>query len=293
MTEPDTDVRDETPDEESADTHELERNTIFVLAALLLAALVSIAFFNLDRHPAFSKPSDDFIEAIDGLDAPIVFANDPVALAALDDRQADLRPAIYPLQTWPPEGPLLNFGSIPADFERAGLEAIAEESVWTLWKPADYAPLPFFGGARVEVIEPDGTRRLCEPTSGGHKCAEPSWNRVRHRTITVDGERQRCIWAHPMEDRIIRITFPPVATETGEGRQMWIRTALRDAAVGAGGHIDFQVTIDGQEIRHRHTDRRGWQNAKLPSVEEPRELIVEVSAPSVGRRHSCFEFELR
>jgi hypothetical protein len=279
--------------EESPDTLELERNTIFVLAALLLAALVSIAFFNLDRHPAFSKPSDEFIQVIDTLDAPIIFANDPVALAALDDRHSDLRPAIRPLQTWPPEGPLLNFGSIPADFEKAGMEAIAEESVWTLWKPVDYAPLPFFGGARVELIEPDGTRRLCELTSAGHQCGDAGWSTVRHRRVTVDGERRQCIWAHPIADRVIQITFPPVATETADGRRMWIGTALRDSAVGSGGHIDFLVTVDGEEVLHRHTDRRGWQSARLPAVEEPEELIVEVSAPRVGRRHSCFEFELR
>lgn len=273
---------------------ELERNTIFVLAGLLLASLVSIAFFNLDSHPAFSRPSQDFIDELNRTKAPIVFAQDPLALAVLDERHGDLHPVVRPLQSWPPKGPVVNSGSVPAHYTGAKMELVAEDSLWSLWNPTNFSPLPYLGTATVELEDREGTITVCEPDAeGGHQCGSAGWTRMRYRQITVDGQARQCIWAHPIEDKTLRFRFPDVVTITDEDRRLHLETGLRDAAVGAGGAIDFHIRVGNDVTRHRHVDRRGWQSIPLATTTEPTELVIDISARRVGRRHLCFDFDLQ
>ena len=271
-----------------------ERNAIFVLAGLLLAAIVSIAFYNLDRHPAFSAPSDEFIAAIAQTDATVIYADDPLALTVLEERQSDLQAAIYPLTDWPPQSAVVTFGSTGARFSQASLELVAEDSVWSLWLPEEFAPVPYFGTAHVEVEDREGRLRPCvADPRGGFQCGEHTWTRLRPRTITVDGERERCIWAHPIRNRIVRIRYDDISTVTTDGRRLWLSTALRDAAVGTGQPVDFHVQVGDQTLSHRHRDRRGWQRTQLPATAESSELVIEVSAEETGRRHTCYRLDLQ
>ncbi len=272
----------------------LERNTIFVLAGLILTAIVSIAFYNLDRHPAFPSPSEEFLAEIDDVGASVVFADEPLALAALEQRQSEITAAVYPVSSWPPEGPVVSFGSTPRKFAGAQLDQVAEESVWSLWLPPDFASTPFFGTAVVEVLQPDGTTRTCtRDAEGAHQCGEHNWTRIRIRDTTVDGDKVPCIWSHPLSGETLRIRFPDVASVTSDGERLYLETGLRDVAVGAGGNIDFEVHLGNRTTTHSHRDRVGWQSTRIHSVDEPDELIVDVSAEQTGRRHACFRFDLR
>lgn len=272
---------------------QLERKTVFVLTGILLAAIVSISFYNLDRHPAFIPPSDELIDAVNDTSAPVVFAQDPVALSVLEDRQADIDPAVYPLTSWPAQGPMLAFGSRNTARDASELELLTTESVWSLWSPEEIKALPFFGLATVEVEGPDGEVRSCQRAAkGGHQCGDAGWNRIRQRELTIDGETETCIWAHPIGDHRLRYRFPEITSVGPDGQRLRLESALTDRSVGGGGAVDFEIHHGNATTSHRHRDRRGWQHTILEAVDEPRELIVEVSASEVGRRHICFRFDL-
>lgn len=274
---------------------EMERNTIFVLAGILLTAIVSIAFFNLDRHPAFPPPSDEFIEAVGHNAGSVVFAHDPLAIAAFEERQSDLASTVVPLTMWPPEGPVLSFGNQEHKFASLqGWEQVATESVWSLWMASDFEATPFFGTATVEVDSQDRPAVDCRrDADGAHRCAEPRWTWVRQRDLTIEGERQTCIWAHPMDDKIVRVRFPNVVADGSDGQHLYLESALRDDAVGTGAPVDFTIQLGEKSTSHTHRDRRGWQATALPVTEKPEELVVEVAADRPGRRHICFRFDLR
>lgn len=277
-----------------AEQLKVERNTIFVLAGLLLASIVSIAFFNLDRHPAFPPPSEEFIDEVASLGSTVVFAHDPLAISVLEQHQSELPSAVVPLTTWPPEGPVVTFGNQKRKFSsHTDLQHVAGESVWSLWIPEDFQATPFFGTAIVEIDDGSMTTICPQTSAGAHRCGEPRWTWVRRRELTIDGESQQCIWAHPIEDKTIRIRFPDTISVGADGERLRLESALRDDAVGTGADVDFRVHLANISRTHRHRDRPGWQSLILPATEEPDELIVEVSADRVGRRHICFRFDLR
>lgn len=271
-------------------TLHLERNTVFVLAALILTGIVSIAFFNLDRHPAFPAPSDEFVDAIEDTNAALVLADDPVSLAVLEQRQSEISAAIRPVTSWPPKAKVVTFGAVPDRF-RDHFEPVIEESVWTLWKPQNRERTPVFATATVEVEDRAGRTRRCprEP-DGAHQCGDAGWTRIGTRQLTVDGQREECIWAHPIDGKTLRIHYPDLTVPVGD-EGLEFRTALRDAAVGIGTDVDFEIHVGDDTTSHRHIDRIGWQSTPLPAVDKPRPLTVEVTASEVGRRHVCFGFE--
>ena len=271
----------------------IERNTIFVLTALLLMAIVSISFYNLDRHPAFPAASDQAVDAIDATGSPVILADDPVSLAALEARQSELRAAVRPVSSWPAQAPLFTFGPVPAIYTDY-FETTYDESVWTLWHPLDMEPLPVFDTASVELIDAQGDSQMCpRDADGAHQCGDASWTRIQRRTLTIGGERERCIWAHPIQDKTLRIRFSDVPAVDATGKRLRLETGLSDSAVGTGVPVDFRVRVDTRSVSHRHADRRGWQSVLLPTLTEPSDLVIDVSSSDVGRRHICFRFDLR
>lgn len=271
----------------------MERRTVFVLAGLILAAIVSISFYHLDRHPAFIDPTDELLTELDEADPDVIFANDPVALAAAEKHRDQLRADLLPATGWPPEGTLFVFGTTPRSFNFVEMEQIAGESVWSVYRPRNLELIPRFSTATVETEDADDTVEPCRREAGGHhQCGDAGWTRVGERQITVDGDPTHCIWAHPMNNRTVRVRFRSPSTADDE-RQLVLMTALRDAAVGTGAPVDFEIHVDHRSTSHRHHDRTGWQSVSVPDVDGTEELIVEVSADDVGRRHTCFRFELQ
>ena len=271
-----------------------ERNTIFVLAALLLTAIVSISFYHLDRHPAFRPPSLGFIDELNDLPGSILFADDPLALAALQSRQDELRVVVHPLDGWPPQGPVVAFGAIGPHFQRDGLELAAEDSVWSVWVPADYSMTPFFSTATVEIEDPSGAVEHCErESSQTWQCGDAGWTRIGPREVTVSGEPTQCIWAHPLPDQILRIRYPEVSSTMPDGARLHLETGLADAAVGTGVPVLVDLIMGDENWSHIHIDRRGWQQTGLPSLESAHDLVIEIHSEDPGRRHLCFRFELR
>lgn len=285
---------DETGTEKDAEAIRLERNTALLLATILLGSLVSIAFFNLDRHSPFPAPSQKLLTDLAVMETPFIFAYDPVALATLEEHRHDIKPKVFPLRNWPPEGPVLVSGSPRRGLIDANLERHHDEGSWSVWLPGDFVPLPFFGLASVEIQGPNGRTLPCpRDLQGAHRCGDSGWTHMRMRPTTVDGERETCIWAHPLEDMILRFRFPNVSGIGPDGQRLWLESGLRDVSVGTGAPVDFRIRLGDEVITHRHRDQRGWQAVELPGVETPSELIVEISADRPGRRHLCYRFDFR
>jgi hypothetical protein len=271
-----------------------ERRLAISMAIVSLAAIVSVAFFNLDGFEQGQELSARMVAQLSKLDGSVVLADGPIALSALEMHRHELTAVPTPLSSWPPHGPLLVYDGNHRMLQYYSMELRVDEGEWTLWWPRNYLPLPYFGAAVVELVDREGMVRLCpRDAEGGHRCGDASWMRMRQRTVTVDRERETCIWAHPIEAQVLRYRFPEVVSTSGDGRVLWMETALRDAAVGGGGGVDFRVTLDGESVTHRHQDRRGWQRVQVPSSNRPGELTVEVLASRTGRRHTCFRFEFR
>ena len=271
------------------DRRRTERRTVFVLAGLILVAVISIAFYNLHQHPAFLAPTDELIADIDDREPNLIAATDPVALAALEQHHTDLQATVVPLMQWPPETSLFRFGSIPTAFDDAELELLTSESVWSLWAPPDAMRTPAFATARVDVESQDGQVRTCHrEADGARQCGDAGWTRVRPREITIDGDASRCIWAHPLDGETLRIHYPEATPIDTDGRRLIVETGLRDEVVDNNMDVDVRIRAGDRTTTHRHRDRRGWQSVDVPAVDGTIPLTIEITADDVGRRHFCY-----
>ncbi len=277
-------------------THSTERRLALTMGGLALLSIVSIAFFNLDGLESVPPVPERLVAELTGMDGVVVLADSPVALAALEEVQEsdEIGRSVIPLASWPPHAPLVGHDVDHRAMEAQGMELRVDEEPWSLWWPRNYAPLPFLGRATVEVVDDEGVARECpRDADGGFRCGDAGWMRMRNRTVTIDRVRETCIWAHPIQGRTVRFRFPDAIARDGQERALFLETALRDAAVGGGGAVDFRVRFGEEDRTHRHRDRRGGQSMEVPFAEGPEELIVEVSAERAGRRHTCFRFEFR
>jgi len=169
-----------------------------------------------------------------------------------------------------------------------GIEDLHRERIglWEVARPAadELTIAPSIHRARVSVI--NGRPRECRRSEDRYVCGEHSWEWVGPTTARVAGQEVTCTWAHPIDGKTLRVTYPSVL-----GGPFELQFALRDRAVGGGPPVDVEVDWAGQTHRHRHADRRGFSSLRLPKSDELTSLEVRVSAPRVGRRHFCYRIE--
>lgn len=147
---------------------------------------------------------------------------------------------------------------------------------------------PVLSTAEVSIIDRETKERRPCPRIGLQKftCDAPGWAGVEYRRPKVGGDRERCIWAHPLKGRTIAVDFGPIAPpDRGPYR---LRTGLRDRIASGGGPVDVDVRFGSEELEFQHKSEKGWRVRDLPEIDEPAPLRVEVSADRVGQRHFCF-----
>lgn len=137
----------------------------------------------------------------------------------------------------------------------------------------------------ADRTDADDRRRCPRASPLNYHCATPSWQWVRWWRMTVRGNEQGCIWAHPMEDRVIHITGP-LPKRPGS---LEIRTALFDGVVGDGGVVDLTASSGDRRIEQTHPDERGWRSTEPLATDGGDPLHIRVESDSVGRRHFCFD----
>jgi hypothetical protein len=154
---------------------------------------------------------------------------------------------------------------------------------------------------RVSVVSASGVARPCERwVFGRWVCGPDAWNYVGATTVAVRDREERCLWAHPTAEGVLRIEtgrLPPGATLRGRGGLSDGAAANEDAAPVR--LRVFVVRPDDQSpgapaLEREFPSRRGWSNwrVELPDAEGVR-VRVEVDAADVGQRHFCLTASAR
>lgn len=169
-----------------------------------------------------------------------------------------------------------------------------------------FAPLePGAGRVVLDLVELSGvsgrivSRRGVKPcrqprAEGGVACAgAPEWMYIAPKLISIDGERWRCVWAHPPAQGALELELPVTGTvAAGRRLELELRSALSDEAVrltSDGAAVRTVVRQGGRELgRLVRSNRVGWAERRF--VLEPGvPVVLAVSAAKDGRRHHCLD----
>lgn len=150
--------------------------------------------------------------------------------------------------------------------------------------------------ARVETLTGDRSQTCRKAGAGKHQCSNMSWNYVGPVHHPIANQLRRCIWAHPIDGKKLRISFPKVKL----GRLLTGHHGIIDSAVRGfpnGRPVDLAIAIDdGPPITFTCPNRKGWVPWELDtSAKAGKTATVSftVSTSSAAGRHYCFEGEMR
>jgi len=298
-------MSDAEPREEMAGAREWA-GALFAVALVALGVADRMLAAGKAAGEAGTVPSTRLSEATDGTDPERVqfaYGFTPVDVSLLADAARDLEgPAIaagYPGRRVAyddlPEGPVLTRTSdagaklSDGDDSRSTLRALEGP-----WQQLVYSSVADEPGRRpnlaaAQVSVRDGDEEYPCPRYGLHRyrCDRPKWAEYRWRQLEIGGSKRHCIWAHPLSDRTVVFDFGVVDPATSGGYTL--RTALRDSIAGGGPDVDVRVRRGDESVEHVHDDTsNGWQQTRLPSLDRPAPLRIEVSAEDTGQRHFCF-----
>ncbi len=148
--------------------------------------------------------------------------------------------------------------------------------------------------ARISVIGPTGDEQRCGPVIFGRaNCGKQPWEYVGVEQLKVGGRTESCIWAHPIADSILRISFPlPAAPGLLTGR-----AGFADSAVGPGraGDVSLRVTVAGElvaELKRQRVAGFATLRGELPERSSAGRILFDIEG-STAAAHFCFDGELR
>jgi len=148
--------------------------------------------------------------------------------------------------------------------------------------------------ARISVIGPAGDEQRCGPVIFGRaNCGKQPWEYVGVEQVKVGGRTESCIWAHPIADSILRISFPlPAAPGLLTGR-----AGFADSAVGAGrtGEVSLRVTVAGElvaELKRERVQGFATLRGELPERSSAGRILFDIEG-STAAAHFCFDGDLR
>lgn len=157
-------------------------------------------------------------------------------------------------------------------------------------------------GATASIVAADGSERACSAARFGRVfCGPDAWNWVGATTVRVRDRDERCLWAHPTAEGVLRIRFDGVPG----GTTLRGRYAMSDAAAerADAGRVQFRVFAsrdaerrpDEEPLLDRMVSSRRGFSAYRVELRDPGiyRVDVEVSADDVGMRHFCFDGQTR
>lgn len=142
---------------------------------------------------------------------------------------------------------------------------------------------------RVELVPPEGPPKACEKRGDGtFYCGPNGWNFVGLHPVQRDNLEEPCIWAHPQQAAITRITLPD-GPRSGEVR---IHAQLADSAVADAKLPPVKVTVrsGGHERVIERLAGKGLLSQAV-RVEPGVPFTIEVSTAQESRQHFCFHVE--
>ena len=180
------------------------------------------------------------------------------------------------------------------------LELVHSEGVWSLFR--NRRPrrtlVKSFGEtlheATARIVRDDGAE-ACAPWDGrGLRCPGGDWMNVSPSEQTFGGRRVFCVWAHPPANGdTLELTYENVPAE---GDRLTGFAGVADAGQSASGpDVTLAMSVDGRAIGEVAAgSARGWRvfDLEVPPSEEPRRVVLRISAPDDGARHFCFGAQL-
>lgn len=143
--------------------------------------------------------------------------------------------------------------------------------------------------ARVELVGPGLSEPCMRQRSTRFQCGKPLWNHVGAAAVQSEKVLRRCIWAHPVKDRTLRIVFPDVQL----GSVLAGHHGLADDAAGYGTPVELAVSIDGRPVgRFGRPDEKGWEAWEIDTSDwkgERAKVVFEVRSEDDENRDYCFE----
>lgn len=138
-------------------------------------------------------------------------------------------------------------------------------------------------------VDRSGQYRGCRQFLDYYTCTADSWNRVTQRALNFGaGTIRRCIWAHPIKDAKLLISFPEVPSSSAIVGYYGIAGSGRSSRQAPA---EMSVIIDGVSIATYKSEKK----AELETFEIPlersgklHEVSFEISAKDVAQRHFCF-----
>ncbi|MGE0784276.1 MAG: hypothetical protein AB7S26_01210 [Sandaracinaceae bacterium] len=148
--------------------------------------------------------------------------------------------------------------------------------------------------AEVAVVNGDDVAPCVQAIPGRHQCSDAEWNYVGIKyqwmadedgVLPTDGRLRRCIWAHPVQGKQLRIRFPGIPM----GRAIVLGHGL--LATGAGV-MTITARVGDEELGHASPQGRfRWSEARFETPElegQTRDLDFVVEAERGGTWHYCF-----
>ncbi len=141
--------------------------------------------------------------------------------------------------------------------------------------------------ATVDTFMDTGTVIGCPWNGGRFQCPQAEWVYVGLTSEMLAGQPHRCVWTHPVDDGVLRITWPDV---TGANRVVgWYALTDYAAAVPDGSRVSIRLragTMVEEFAAQRQRGRRPVDVALPADHSGP--LAVEFEAAASGVRHLCW-----
>jgi len=126
-------------------------------------------------------------------------------------------------------------------------------------------------------------------------CSGRSWNYVGPTTNMFNGAFLPCIWAHPVDEGPLAISFPRVKL----GRALVGNHGLADGAVDgfrSGAPVTMQIAVNGKPLQTLvRPNQKGWVGFRVDTSSHAGQevnLTLTVSTRQAGGRHYCFDIRV-
>lgn len=142
------------------------------------------------------------------------------------------------------------------------------------------------------VLDRGGAKTPCKRTGARHQCSKSSWNHVGPSSQRVGDALRRCIWAHPVDRGVLRVTFPGQTL----GGAIVGHHGLTDSAVRSftgGAAVTLKLLVDGKVVlTRRRPNTRAWAAWRYDTRSmrgKKADIGFEITTTRAGGRHYCFD----
>jgi len=141
------------------------------------------------------------------------------------------------------------------------------------------AQVYYFNGSEVKPC-------ILSKDAGIWRCSDYDWNFVAATSRGMDGVLKKCVWAHPITNKTLRIIFTGVQT----GSRIAGFFGLDDSApIENPGAVSFSVIIDGTSAYRGSAVTPGVHEFDIPTSSGKKDIEFSISTDNDKRRHFCFD----